>query len=57
MRVCSSRLYLCGYGKADGLYGCEDAIEASCSAGGASKVVLGGYKQRVLQLVFATRPL
>ena len=54
MRVCSSRLYLCGYGKADGLYGCEDAIEASCGAGGVLKVVLGGYKQRVLQLAFAT---
>ena len=48
----SSYLCLCGCSKADGLYGCEDAIKASPSAGGAS-VVFGGYKQRVLQLVFA----
>ncbi|WP_297951166.1 hypothetical protein [uncultured Campylobacter sp.] len=32
--------------------GCADAIEASCSAGGVLKVVLGGYEQRVLQLAF-----
>ena len=32
---------------------CADVIEASCNMEGAS-VVLGGYKQRVLQLAFAT---
>lgn len=35
---------------------CADVIEASCSMEGAS-VVLGEYKQLVLQLVFAARPL
>ena len=52
----SSRLCFCGCSKANGLYGCEDAIKASCGAGGVLKVVLGGCEQRVLQLVFAARP-
>lgn len=44
----------CGCGKADGLYGCEDVIKVLCGAVGVLKVVLGGYKQHVLYLAFAT---
>jgi len=52
---CSSHLYLCGYGKADGLYGCARVRQSSLRCGGALKVDVARYKQRVLQLAFTAR--